>query len=247
MTEKQQGDTIKSRIIGLLKKGYTRSQLITDFNLPERTVDAGIKEYKELYRDSPDAAKQTKSNVETKAETLPAKVKTGEGVLPEWIATEMANIFDGSERDRRIYLAGVATPLMGVRLIQEMVKPLTDMMLAMRKEELEAVMEAQGMAKEVADRAAEGVGAQVVQALSQQRAASTNPMQQLMADMFRQPLSQLMAKMMGMFMQQPQPGAPVPYNQPGLSGQPAPQPQTGFPVSDQSQISEEEIKEVFND
>jgi hypothetical protein len=44
MTEKQQDDIIKSRIIGLLQKGYTRSQLINDFDFVERTVDSALKD-----------------------------------------------------------------------------------------------------------------------------------------------------------------------------------------------------------
>jgi hypothetical protein len=39
MIEKQPDDTIKSRIIGLLQKGYNRGQLISDFSFAERTVD----------------------------------------------------------------------------------------------------------------------------------------------------------------------------------------------------------------
>ena len=48
MTEKQQDETIKDRIMGLLRKGYTRSQLVNDFGFKERTVDAAIRAYKEL-------------------------------------------------------------------------------------------------------------------------------------------------------------------------------------------------------
>jgi hypothetical protein len=128
-----------------------------------------------------------------------------------------------------------------------MVKPLTDMMLAMRKEELQAAMETQGMGRDIAERAAQGVGAQVVQALRQQGSASARPMEQLMADMIRQPLNQVIAKTMGMFTQQAQPGAPLPPNQMGWQGQPAPQPQAANQVSEQNQATEEEIEEAFND
>jgi hypothetical protein len=48
MTEKQQDETIKDRIIGLLQKGYRRGQLIHDLGFAERTVDAAIKAYREL-------------------------------------------------------------------------------------------------------------------------------------------------------------------------------------------------------
>ena len=45
--KQQQDDTIKSRIMALLQKGYIRGQLISDFSFAERTVDGAIKEYKE--------------------------------------------------------------------------------------------------------------------------------------------------------------------------------------------------------
>ena len=45
--KQQQDDTIKSRIMALLQKGYTRGQLISDFSFAERTVDSAIKEYRE--------------------------------------------------------------------------------------------------------------------------------------------------------------------------------------------------------
>jgi hypothetical protein len=231
MSEQQKEKTTKTTITELLKKGYTRSQLINDLDFAERTVDGAIKDYRASggYVADDD---MTKSEDKAAVEMLPAKAKPGEVIIPEWIANEMVNIFDGNERDRRIYLAGLATPILGVRLIQEIVKPLTDLMLAIRKEELQAVMETQTMSREMADRAAQGVGAQVVQALREQRtgAASVNPMEQLMADMMRQPLTQMISKVMGASM-----------------GQPGVQPQTGYNIPGQSQVTNEEVKEVFHD
>jgi len=49
MTNKQQDETIKNRILGLLQKEYARSQLINDFDFAERTVDSAIKEYTEQH------------------------------------------------------------------------------------------------------------------------------------------------------------------------------------------------------
>lgn len=46
--EDKQDETMKDRIIGLLRKGYKRSQLINDFEFAEHTVDAAIRVYKEL-------------------------------------------------------------------------------------------------------------------------------------------------------------------------------------------------------
>ena len=45
--EDKQDETMKDRIIGLLRKGYKRSQLINDFGFTERTVDAAIRVYVE--------------------------------------------------------------------------------------------------------------------------------------------------------------------------------------------------------
>jgi len=45
--EDKQDETMKERIIGLLDRGYTRSQLIRDFRYAERTVDAAIRARKE--------------------------------------------------------------------------------------------------------------------------------------------------------------------------------------------------------
>ena len=59
-----QDETIKSRILGLLQKGYTRSQLINDFNFAKRTVDAAIKEYKQLRGDGDDETKTGETMVE---------------------------------------------------------------------------------------------------------------------------------------------------------------------------------------
>jgi hypothetical protein len=59
MTEKQQDDTIKSRIIGLLQKGYNRARLIDDFSFAERTVDSAIKDYKEQGGNEADEPKKS--------------------------------------------------------------------------------------------------------------------------------------------------------------------------------------------
>jgi hypothetical protein len=92
MTEKQQDGTIKSRIIGLLQKGYNRSQLINDFDFAERTVDSAIKDYKE--QEGGEVAKDP-SSPSGKDNTLAFR-KEKESVLPEWLETDVAEIFDGN-------------------------------------------------------------------------------------------------------------------------------------------------------
>ena len=45
--------------------------------------------------------------------------KEKESVLPEWLETDVAEIFDGNLRDRKIFMAGMSVPLMGLRLFGE--------------------------------------------------------------------------------------------------------------------------------
>jgi len=180
MVDKPQEETIIQRIIELLEKGYTRVQLIKDFKYSERTVDAGIKRYKELHGDGPNT-KQTKGNGEIKAETLPAKAKTGEGIIPEFIAAEMVNIFDGNERDQRIFMAGMSVPLMGLRLFVEGVKPLIELLTTWQKGQAEAAAAAQGSSMEIAREAAAGVAEAISPAFESLKASmaasAPNPMQ----------------------------------------------------------------------
>jgi len=73
MTDKQQDDTIKGRIIGLLQKGNIRGQLISDFSFAERTVDSAIKDYKEQEGGETGESKKV-DEFDTKALALPAKL-----------------------------------------------------------------------------------------------------------------------------------------------------------------------------
>lgn len=126
MKDKSQDESIKARIIGLLQKGYSRSQLIADFTFSERTVDSAIKKYKEEHGDDPGEGKEaTASSARNDALALR---KSGESVLPEWLEKDVAEIFDGQIQDQRVFLAGMAIPLMGLRLFAEGFKPIIDLM-----------------------------------------------------------------------------------------------------------------------
>jgi hypothetical protein len=123
--------------------------------------------------------------------------------------------------------------VLGVRLTQELStigiqqgKPVIEMAKEMRQSENQA---AQALAEQIASNMALG-NRELLNAVRQQGANSTNPMEQLMADMMRQPLMQMMSKIMG---------APM--------GQAGAQPQAGSNIPGQGQVTNEEIKEVFND
>ena len=96
----------------------------------------------------------------------------------------------------------------------------------MRQSENQA---AQALAEQIASNMALS-NRELLNAVRQQSAGSTNPMEQLMADMMRQPLMQMISKVMG---------APM--------GQAGAQPQAGPNIPGQGQVTNEEIKEVFDD
>jgi hypothetical protein len=133
MIDKQQDETIKGRILELLKKGYSRSQLINDFNFAERTVDAAIKDYKEQ---GGDEETKESSAPPGKDNTLALR-KEKESVIPEWLEADVADIFDGNIRDRKIFMAGMSVPMMGLRMFSESVKPLTELLATFQKGQAE--------------------------------------------------------------------------------------------------------------
>jgi DNA-binding PadR family transcriptional regulator len=55
VNDEPQDETIKSQIVGLLQKGYSRSQLINDFNFAERTGEEDYSAFQEATYDHPDA------------------------------------------------------------------------------------------------------------------------------------------------------------------------------------------------
>lgn len=242
-----QDKTIKGRIIELLGKGYTRVQLIGDFNFAERSVDAAIKEYKASHPDGPDV-RQAKNSGDTKAESLPAKAKAGEVIMPEFIAAEMVNIFDGSERDQRIFTAGMSIPLMGLRMFAEGVKPFIDLLTAWQRGQSDAAAATQASYKNIADEAALGVAQAILPVLESLKSAITasapDPMRSIIANTMQPLFQQAIGGLMRFITQgqsQKQQSSPTGV-QPDQAGQVGSQPMPGF-----QQATENELKEAFND
>lgn len=248
MTDKQQDEPIKDQIVELLEKGYTRRQLIGDFHFAERSVDAAIKEYKELKGNEGDEAKKG-NNSEGKASALPAKLDIKQTIVPEYLIEHLSFV-DGDRRQTFIdallvYEAARRSVMEDVLILQG----LAEGQSKMTETQLSILRAAKSESAEVADRAAQeaavSVGAQVMQALEQQRAAPANPMQQLMVDMLRQPLSQLMAKVMGMS-GQGMAGSIAP-NQAGVQPPGQNQTQFQFDFSSVPQPTKDELKEAFGE
>ncbi len=96
MPDKPKDDTVKSRILELLQKGYSRSQLINDLNFAERTVDSAIKDYKEQYGNEVDDPKKS-NEFDTKALALPAKLDIKQVIVPEYLIKHLSFV-NGDQR-----------------------------------------------------------------------------------------------------------------------------------------------------
>ena len=180
--------------------------------------------------------------------------KGGESVLPEWLEADVAEIFDGNLRDRKIFLAGMSVPLMGLRLFGESIKPLTDLMATWQKGQAEAARAMQGSGYETAQMAANQVISQampqILGAVKENAVAtSPNPVGAMMTRLIEPYLQNMMGMFMGGF---GMPGGMMPGTpgQPGQppQGQPSPG-QPGFrpPAPGFKQASDDEIKEAFGD
>jgi len=272
MNDRAQDETMKERIIGLLRKHYSRSQLIADFGFAERTVDAAIKTYRELNDERAEGAKDNAKSVEEDGASLPTKSKNmakgatesprdgalairkeKESVLPEWLERDVAVIFDGQVRDQRIFLAGMSVPLMGLRLFSEAVNPIVDLLTVWQKGQVEAARVAQGSGIEMANAAGQAAAAGVAKFLMEEKpwvAAAPDPWKAMVVDSMRPVFAQVIGQVMGGLMRftpQGQAGMQPPSTaQPGFQSQ-----QSGQPTFQQSsnvrQATDEEIKEAFND
>jgi len=132
--------------------------------------------------------------------------KEKESVLPEWLETDVAEIFDGNIRDRKIFMAGMSVPLMGLRMFSETVKPLTDLLSTWQKGQAEAARAVQGSGYETAHLAAQQVISQampqILGAVKDQAVdRSPDPMGSMMTRTIEPYFQQMMGSLMGGMMQ----------------------------------------------
>jgi len=210
------------------------------------------------------AGKEPFSTPTSKDGTLALR-KEKESVLPEWLEGDVAEIFDGNIRDRKIFMAGMSVPLMGLRMFSETVKPLTDLLSTWQKGQAEAARAVQGSGHETAQLAAQQVISQampqILGAVKEQAVdRSPDPVGSMMTRTIEPYLQQMMGAFMGGIMQpgmmpgmvqsgfmppqgvQPNPG------QTTQSGQPIPGTQPQSPhLGGIEQASKNEIEEAFDD
>ena len=186
--------------------------------------------------------------------------KEKESVLPEWLESDVAEIFDGNIRDRKIFMAGMSVPMMGLRMFSESIKPLTDLMATWQKGQAEAARAMQGSGIETAQLAAQQVISQAMPQIlgvvkDQAVTASPNPMGSMITRLIEPHLQNMMGAFMGGFGMPgmgitPPPGQASPsqpYQPPASPGfQPGPQP-SGPAKEASKEASKEDIEEAFND
>ncbi len=202
------------------------------------------------------AGKDTSSPPPGKDNTLALR-KERESVLPEWLEADVAEIFDGNLRDRKIFMAGMSVPMMGLRMFTETVKPLTDLLATFQKGQAEAARAMQGSSYDTAQMAAQQVLSQAMPQIlgtvkNQAVNASPDPVGSMMTRLIEPHLQNMMSSMMGGFMRFGQnpgitpgmtPPSGQPYQQtPSPGFQPGPQ-----PSGSTKEASKKDIEEAFNE
>ncbi len=236
----QEEENLGQEVDELLEEGFTQKEIEAKGYSPSLVRQRIRKRVK--------AGKEPFSTTSPKDGALALR-KEKESVLPEWLEADVAEIFDGNLRDRKIFLAGMSVPMMGLRMFSETIKPLTDLLSTWQKGQAEAARAMQGSGYETAQLAAQHVISQAMpQILSAVKSQAVNASPDPMGVMMTRLIEPHLHNMMGMFMSGfGMPGAPgQPQQQP--QGQPLPG-QPGFhpPAPGSGQASEDEIKEAFGD
>jgi len=243
----QEEENLGQEVDELLEEGFTQKEIEArgySPSLVRQRIRKRVKAGKEPFAPTP-----------SKDGALALRKEKG-SVLPEWLEADVAEIFDGNIRDRKIFMAGMSVPMMGLRMFTETIKPLTDLLSTWQKGQAEAARAMQGSGTETAQLAAQQVISQAMpQILSAVReqgtSRSANPMGDMMVRLIEPQFQNLMGTFMGGFgmpgmgMMPPAGQAPPgqTYRPPASSGnQPGPQ-----PSGTASEASKEDIQEAFND
>jgi hypothetical protein len=242
MTDKPQEETMKERISGLLRKGYTRSQLITDFNFAERTVDSAIKAYREqggddhgsITNDNKAAYHQNSSSAAPNA--LPVKIGPKDMIPPE-AALEHIRLQDGDYK--KGFTDGMTVLILAARYNQLLAGAQAEATESQLKILREVKSSTDEVAYVAAQQAAEGV-ARYFEETKPWLTAGSNPVASMMVNLMQPYLQQVMGNLMGIFASrqhgaQPNTQPPIAGSQPGIPGTP-----TNFPGFVEERRKEEE-------
>ena len=191
----QEEENLSQEVDGLLEEGFAQKEIEArgySPSLVRQRIRKRVKAGKE-----PFAASSSK-------DSALAIRKEKESVLPEWLEADVAEIFDGNIRDRKIFMAGMSVPMMGLRMFSESVKPLTDLLSTWQKGQAEAARAVQGSGHETAQLAAQQVISQAMPQIlsavkSQTVPASPDPVGSMMTRLIEPHLQNMMGSFMGGF------------------------------------------------
>jgi len=254
----QDEENLGQEVDGLLEEGFTQKEIEARGYSPSLVRQRIRKRVK---------AGKEPSSPPVRDNTLAIR-KERESVLPEWLEADVAEIFDGNLRDRKLFMAGMSVPMMGLRMFSESVKPLTDLLATWQKGQAEAARAMQGSGIETAQLAAQQVLSQAMPQIlgavkSQAVTASPDPVGSMMTRMIEPHLQNMMGAFMGGFgmpgmgmmpgmtppgFTPPQGTQPNQAQTTNQSGQPTPGPQPQSPhLGGVEQASKNEIEEAFDD
>jgi hypothetical protein len=256
--DNQEEENLSQEVDELLEEGFSQKEIEArgySASLIRQRIRKRVKAGKEPFASNP-----------PKDGSLALR-KEKESVLPEWLEADVAEIFDGNIRDRKIFMAGMSVPMMGLRMFTETVRPLTDLLSTWQKGQAEAARAMQNGGYDTAQMAAQQAISQampqILGAIRSQSAGNTeNPVGDMMLRMMEPYLNQMMGSFMGGMVNMAQQGMPgmgavPPGFAPGMQPNPGQADQPGQPVpgagpqqphvAGVKQASESEIEEAFDD
>lgn len=135
--------TITQEIDGLLDEGWSLGRLVKA-GYARSTVRMRIRKRAKTNPPLPDNGGENGNH------KVSLTVKDKETVLPEWLEQQVGELYDGDEKTRKIFMAGMSIPLLGMRLFSESFKPLLALMQANTANQAEVARSLQGGSEEVA-------------------------------------------------------------------------------------------------
>lgn len=204
--EEEEEPTITKEIDKLLDEGWSLGRLVKA-GYARSTVRMRMRKRAKTNPPPPDNGGNGKPEVSL-------TIKEKEQVLPEWLEGQVGELYDGDEKTKKIFMAGMSIPLLGMRLFAESFKPLLALMQAHTASQAEVAKSLQGGSEEVAQQT-------IVQAMPYfkdmitevSRNQAVNPMQSMMVRMIEPMFQNVVGNLMGGMFKLPGQG------QPGQQGQ----------------------------
>ena len=193
--------TLGRQVDQLLEQGRSQKEIRNQGFSPSLVRQRVRKRTKRLGKAAPES--RANGNHE-----IALTVREKDVVLPEWLAGQIEELYDSDEKTRKVFMAGMSIPLLGMRLFSESFKPMLALMQAHTASQAEVAKSLQGGSEEVAKSTiveAMPYFQDMVKEVSRNQAV--NPMQAMMVRMLETPLQGMMSNLFsGMFpgMKQPQ-------------------------------------------